>query len=98
MAQLTIRTSEELLDRIRTAAASRGGSMNDFVTRVLDVATDPDLNTDETDRVRERLAHAGLLVTHKAPRCRPAGQAVAAARAAAGAGRPMSDLIGDGRS
>ncbi len=98
MAQLTIRTTEELLARVRAAAASRGGSMNDFVTRVLDVATDPDLNTDETDRVRERLAQAGLLVTQAAPRRRPDGQAVAAARAAAGAGRTMSDLIGDGRS
>lgn len=98
MAQLTIRTSEELLDRIRTAAATRGGSMNDFVTRVLDAATDPDLTSDEAGRVREKLARAGLLVAVAAPRQRPAPADVAAARAAAAVGTPLAELVGDGRS
>jgi uncharacterized protein (DUF1778 family) len=98
MAQLTIRASEELVDRVRAAAAAAGGSMNEFVTSVLDAATNPDLNTDEAGRVRERLARAGLLVAVTRPRHRPAGEAVAAARGAAGAGTPLSDLIAAGRS
>ena len=72
--------------------------MNDFVTRVLDAATNPDLNTNEADRVRERLARAGLLVSGATPRTRPAGEHLAAARAAAGTGTLLSDLVGDGRS
>ena len=72
--------------------------MNQFVTSVLDAATNPDLNTDEAGRVRERLARAGLLVADAPPRRRPAGEAVAAARAAAGAGTALSALITDGRS
>ena len=98
IAQLTIRTTEELLARVRAAAATRGGSMNDFVTRVLDAATDPDLTSDEAGRVREKLARAGLLVAAADPRKRPAPADAAAARTAAAVGTPLSEFVADGRS
>ncbi len=97
MAQMTIRTSEELIDRVRAAAASHGRSMNEYVTGVLDAATDPDLGGDEATRVRERLARADLLVTPTTTRRRPPADRVASARAAAGRGTHLSDLVGEGR-
>ena len=43
MAQLTIRASDDLIERVRTSAADAGRSMNDYVTSILDAVTDPDL-------------------------------------------------------
>lgn len=71
--------------------------MNDYVTAVLDAATDPSLSGSEVEQVRERLAAAGLLVDVGEPRHRPARTAVAAARRAAGRGTPLSELVSDGR-
>lgn len=68
--------------------------MNQFVTEVLDAATDPEVETDDALRVRERLARAGLLVPVSAPdtvRFDPA--ALARARARAGQGVSMVDLV-----
>ena len=61
MAQMTWRTTDERLARVRRAAEQRGRSMNDYVTAVLDAATDPNLGGTEAERLRERLASAGLL-------------------------------------
>ncbi len=58
---MTWRAPDELVARVRRAANQRGSSINEFVTRVLDAATDPELTDDESLRVRERLAAAGLL-------------------------------------
>ena len=72
--------------------------MNDYVTTVLDAATNPDLADDETTRIRERLAHAGILGdTGGAPRKRPDGAAVERARVAAGRGMPLSHFVSKGR-
>ena len=40
MSQMTWRASQELLERVRRAAERRGRSMNDYVTAVLDAATE----------------------------------------------------------
>jgi hypothetical protein len=49
---------------------------------VLDAATDPELTDDESLRVRERLAAAGLLAPVDPPRARPAEDHLASAKAA----------------
>jgi hypothetical protein len=71
--------------------------MNDYVTAVLDAATDPSLAGSEAERLRERLDRAGLLVPTGDPRRRPQAREVARARAAAGAGTPLSRLVSEGR-
>ncbi|TAM87280.1 MAG: transcriptional regulator [Jatrophihabitans sp.] len=72
--------------------------MNGFVVAVLDAATNPDLAGADAQRVRERLAAAGLLADI-APRAgaRPSSRAVATARRAAGTGRRLADLVSNGR-
>lgn len=97
MAQVSWRAPDELVDRVRIAAAAQNRSVNEYLTRLAEAATDPDLAGDEATRTRERLARAGLLVPPGPPRPRPDPEALAAARAAAGAGTPLSDLVADGR-
>jgi hypothetical protein len=97
MAQVTWRAPDELVARVRRAADQRGTSVNEFVTRVLDAATDPELTDDESLRVRERLAAAGLLAPVGPPRPRPAGDDLAGARRRAGHGHQLADLVRDGR-
>jgi len=64
---------------------------------VLDAATDPELTDDESLRVRERLAAAGLLAPVGPPRPRPAEDHLADARRRAGQGHQLADLVRDGR-
>ncbi|MGH3768357.1 MAG: transcriptional regulator [Pseudonocardiaceae bacterium] len=97
MAQVTWRAPDELVARIRRAAEQRGSSINEFVTRVLDAATDPELTDDESLQVRERLAAAGLLAPVGPPRPRPAEDDVAGARRRAGQGYPLADLVRESR-
>lgn len=97
MAQMSWRSSDELADRVRRAARACGRSMNDYVTAVLDAATDPDLAGDEATALRERLARAGLLAPAGRPRTRPAPADVVRARAAASGGTPLSSLVEQGR-
>ena len=97
MAQMSWRSSDELAERVRRAAQASGRSMNDYVTAVLDAATNPDLAGDETTALRERLARAGLLASAGAPRIRPAPADLARARAAASGGTTLSALVEQGR-
>lgn len=71
--------------------------MNDYVTAVLDAATNPDLAGDDAARLRERLGRAGLLAPAGRRRQRPSGEQVARARAAAARGTPLSRLVEEGR-
>jgi len=66
--------------------------------RVVSPATNPELAGDEAARVRERLARAGLLASDSvlAPP-RPARDRVRRARERAGKGRPLSEIVGEGR-
>lgn len=73
-------------------------SMNDFVTTVLDAATNPELAGDEAERLRTRLRLAGLLI--EAPsehQHRPDKRAIAAARKRAAKGTPLSEFVREQR-
>lgn len=72
--------------------------MNEYVVAVLGAATDPDLAGDEAQRIRERLARAGLLAPSASPRRRPDAREIAEARAAAGQGIPLSGIVTADRS
>ena len=94
---MTWRTTDELLERVRRQAAGQGRSLNDWVTAVLAAASDPATAGSEATQIRERLAHAGLLAATGPARRRPDAARLARARAAAGRGTPVSDLVSDGR-
>ncbi len=94
---MTWRAPAELIARVRLAAQRRGRSMNDYVTAVLDAATNPRLAGSEVERLRERLDQAGLLAEPGERRRRPAADEVGAARSRAGQGTALADLIGEGR-
>ncbi len=98
MAQVSWRAEDQLVERVKRAAATRGRSLNEFMTLVLDVATDPARAGSEAERVRERLRDAGLLEPPTAKRAtRPSRSAVEAASRQASLGTPLSDLVIDSR-
>lgn len=97
MQQVTWRAPDELLQRVRAVAARQGYSVNEFLTRVLDAATDPDLAGTEAERVRERLGQAGLLVLPTPVSHRPDPQLVAEAGRRAGRGTSLADIISHDR-
>lgn len=100
---MTWRADAELLQRVRLQAQEHGRSLNDWVTTVLAAASDSTFAGSDADRVRERLARAGLLEARNGATTgarsvrRPDGKALAAAKAAAGRGTPLSELVVEGR-
>ena len=99
MAQMSWRADDRLMQRVKRAAAASDRSLNEFVTLVLDAATDPASAGSEAEAVRERLRHAGLLAaaTPAAAAVRPPKAAVAAAARRAVRGTPLAELVVDGR-
>ena len=99
MAQMTWRASEELLERVRKQAVQQGKSLNEWVTAVLDAVSNPDTAGSERAQIRERLAVGGLLQAQSSEpeASRPSRRQFEAARAAAGHGTPLSDLVAKGR-
>jgi hypothetical protein len=98
MAQVTWRTSEGLVARVRLQASHHGLSMNEYLTRVLQAATDPTFAAEPASQVRERLRLAGLLDAGSSDiTATPDPERVAAARERAGRGTPLSDLVTEGR-
>jgi hypothetical protein len=93
MAQVSWRAADELVERVKSAASARGMSLNEFMTRVLEAAVDPELAIDERTRVYERLARVGLVAPQTETRVRPPAEDVRRAREAAGKGTPLSDLV-----
>lgn len=97
MTQVTWRAPEDLVERTRQAASREGRSLNDYLTRLAQAATDPDLAGSDVEQLRERLALAGLLAPAGPSRRRPDPAAVARARRKAGQGTPLSDLVAEDR-
>ncbi len=97
MGQVSWRAPDELIDRVRAAAAAQHRSMNDYLTRLAEAATNPEYADGATARTRERLARAGLLMPSGPRRRRPDPELLEEARRAAGEGVPLSDLISEGR-
>lgn len=98
MAQVSWRADDQLVERVKRAAGDSGRSMNEFVTLILDVATDPARAGTEAERVRERLQQAGLLAAPaRTAGRRPSRAAVEAASRRAATGTSLSDLVREGR-
>lgn len=96
--QLTLRIPSRLAAELKRAATASGRSVNAYATAVLEAAVDPDLAGSEAERVRERLARAGLLAAPtRGKRTRPDPAKVRKAAAAAGRGTSLADLVSDGR-
>lgn len=95
---MTWRVPDHILDQVRRQAERHGRSLNDWVTTVMAAASDPSYAADEAQQVRERLARAGLLELPAGDRPRrPPARRVEAARARAGSGRPLSELVAEQR-
>lgn len=98
MKQISLRVPERLADELRREAADRDTSVNSFATMVLRAAVDPDFSGDQAERLRARLRLAGLLWEPEGePPRPPAPEELQRARAAAGSGTPLSDLVSEGR-
>ncbi len=98
MRQLTLRIDESLAHRLKSVAASRGKSVNGFATSVLAAAVPSELARDGLGRLRERLSRAGLLERLiPSDQVGPTGCEFDEARAAAGRGTMLSDLVYEGR-
>lgn len=97
MAQVTWRAPDESVERVRQTGLQEGRSLNEDLTRPARAATDPALAASDVERLRERLAHAGLLAPHGERRRRPGKSEVAAARRRAGHGTPLADLVTESR-
>lgn len=94
---MTWRAPADLIERVRRAARRQHRSMNDYVTAVLDAATNPRLGGSEAERLRERLDQAGLLAEPGEPRRRPPREEAAGARRHAGVGTALSQLVSEDR-
>jgi len=98
MVQLTLRIAEQVVPDLKRAAAASGLSLNAWATAVLTAAVDPNLAGDEAERVRERLARAGLLMAvPERASGRPSAGAVERARAVAGRGRTLAEIVSEDR-
>jgi hypothetical protein len=97
MEQMTWRAPADLIERVRRAARRQHRSMNDYVTAVLDAATNPRLASNEAERLRDRLDQAGLLAEPGERRRRPSREEAAGARSRAGAGTALSQLVSEDR-
>lgn len=98
MRQISLRVPDQLADDLKRAAADREASLNSFATAALRAAVDPDFSGDEAERLRGRLRRAGLLWEPEGvPPDPPTREELERARAAAGEGTPLSELVSAGR-
>lgn len=98
MSQVSWRADDKLVVRVKRVAGTHRMSMNEYMTHVLDVATDPSRASSAEQQLRERLMSAGLLVVPEpSVRSRPSRAEVKAAGERAKHGTPLSDLVSEGR-
>lgn len=95
MTQISWRADDELVTRAKQRAQALNKSLNEYVTAVVEAATDPRHAGSEAAELRERLGAAGLLAEPfarpSAPRPRP--EEVRAARRRAARGKPVSEIL-----
>ena len=91
--QITIRTSADLVLRLKATAKAAGKSMNEYVEHLIEVAIDPSRATSEDERLVARLRAAGLYEEPGAPVERPDPKLVARAREAMRRGKPLSEYV-----
>lgn len=73
--------------------------MNEFLNRVLTLATDSDESDPAAVRLRDRLRAVGMLAESGAPLPdRPDSESLARARAAAGRGASLADIVAQMRT
>ena len=94
---MTWRAPADLIERVRRAARRQHRSMNDYVTAVLDAATNPRLAGTEVERLRERLDQAGLLTEPSERHRRPPREEADGARRRACVGTALSQLVSEDR-
>lgn len=98
MSQMTWRADEELIERVKSVAGAEGRSMNEYVTFVLDVATNPELAGSDAERIRERLRRAGLLAEPAVDASeRPSATEIERASLSMRGGALLSDLVSEMR-
>ena len=99
MVQVTLRLDDALAHDMKRVARDRGESVNAFAARILSAAVDPQFAGTEADRLRERLAAAGLGAVPTGRRtARPDPELLAQAqRAAAGSRKLFSDYVSEDR-
>jgi hypothetical protein len=96
--QITIRTSPDLVLRVKEVARAEGKSMNEYVEHLIEIAIDPGRATSEDERLVARLRAAGIYEEPWGePVERPDPELVAKAREAMGRGTPLSDLVSQDR-
>jgi hypothetical protein len=100
MQQFSVRLRDEHGEAVRRLAAARGRSVNQTFEDLVAAATDPAHASDELGALRERLERAGLSFDISALPDSPAPgeRELERARAAAGRGTPLSELVSEGRS
>lgn len=95
---MTIRLDDDLAEACKQEAAANGQSLNGWVVMVLRTRTDPEFSAPGVEQIRERFRRAGILAEPPpTTRKRPPEDVIARARAAAGRGTPMSDLVSQDR-
>ena len=99
MQQFSVRLSDEHGAAVRRLAAARGRSVNQTFEDLVVAATDPTHAGSELVALRERLGRAGLVFDVSAlPAVPPPGEReLERARAAAGRGTPLAELVSEGR-
>lgn len=85
---------DELLDRVRNSAEAAGMSVNRYITRALSLVTSEDDQSTEAQRMRQRARAAGLLSSDELPgESDVSDEELAALRAIAGRGKPVSEIV-----
>lgn len=99
MQQVTFRLPDDLAASVKRRAAERGESANAFATLVLRAAVDPGFARADAAEIRQRLARAGLLADPVVTRTtqQPDEDALRRARADAGRGTALADLVSESR-
>ena len=98
MAQLTLRLDDDLARHLKAKAKEEGRSVNALAVSTLRALVDPEFAGDERSRLHERLKRAGILAEFpRLNRPRQDPEVVARARAEAGKGKLVSDIISEDR-